>query len=68
VAGTVFRSHAFPDRLKICVWYGIPAPAKLRDETVRRIGLSLDHALNDDAFRASLEKIGLSGVRFARRR
>jgi len=47
----------YPD-YRVSVWYGIAAPAKLPDETAQKIGSSLDRALNDDAFRASLEKIG----------
>ena len=43
---------------RVSVWYGIAAPAKLPDDIAERIGASLDRALNDDAFRASLEKIG----------
>jgi tripartite-type tricarboxylate transporter receptor subunit TctC len=40
------------------VWYGIAAPAKLPDDIAQKVSASLDRALNDDAFRASLEKIG----------
>jgi tripartite-type tricarboxylate transporter receptor subunit TctC len=47
----------YPD-YRVSVWYGIAAPAKLPDETAQKISASLDWALNDDAFRASLEKIG----------
>ena len=47
----------YPD-YRVSVWYGIAAPAKLPDDIAERIGASLDRALNDDAFRASLEKIG----------
>jgi tripartite-type tricarboxylate transporter receptor subunit TctC len=47
----------YPD-YRVSVWYGIAAPAKLPDETAQKIGSSLDRALNDDGFRASLEKIG----------
>jgi tripartite-type tricarboxylate transporter receptor subunit TctC len=47
----------YPD-YRVSVWYGIAAPAKLPDEIAEKIGASLDRALNDDAFRASLEKIG----------
>jgi tripartite-type tricarboxylate transporter receptor subunit TctC len=47
----------YPD-YRVSVWYGIAAPAKLPDEIAQKISASLDRALNDDAFRASLEKIG----------
>jgi tripartite-type tricarboxylate transporter receptor subunit TctC len=47
----------YPD-YRVSVWYGIAAPAKLPDDTAAKISASLDRALNDDAFRASLEKIG----------
>ena len=47
----------YPD-YAVSVWYGIVAPSKLPDEIAQKIGASLDRALNDDTFRASLEKIG----------
>jgi tripartite-type tricarboxylate transporter receptor subunit TctC len=47
----------YPD-YRVSVWYGIAAPAKLPDDIAQKIGASLDRALNDHAFRASLEKIG----------
>jgi tripartite-type tricarboxylate transporter receptor subunit TctC len=47
----------YPD-YRVSVWYGIAAPAKLPDDIAQKIGASLDRALNDDGFRASLEKIG----------
>lgn len=47
----------YPD-YRVSVWYGIAAPAKLPDDVAGKISASLDRALNDDAFRASLEKIG----------
>jgi len=47
----------YPD-YRVSVWYGIAAPAKVPDDIAQKIGASLDRALNDDAFRASLEKIG----------
>jgi tripartite-type tricarboxylate transporter receptor subunit TctC len=47
----------YPDYV-VSVWYGIAAPAKLPDDIAGKISASLDRALNDDAFRASLEKIG----------
>jgi len=47
----------YPD-YRVSVWYGIAAPAKLPEDIAQKISASLDRALNDDAFRASLEKIG----------
>jgi tripartite-type tricarboxylate transporter receptor subunit TctC len=47
----------YPD-YRVSVWYGIAAPAKVPDDISQKISASLDRALNDDAFRASLEKIG----------
>ena len=47
----------YPDYM-VSVWYGIVAPSKLPDEIAQKISASLDRALNDDTFRASLEKIG----------
>src|SRR6185369_3229860 len=47
----------YPD-YRVSVWYGIAAPAKVPDDVSQKISASLDRALNDDAFRASLEKIG----------
>jgi tripartite-type tricarboxylate transporter receptor subunit TctC len=47
----------YPD-YRVSVWYGIAAPAKVPDEIAQKISASLDRGLNDEAFRASLEKIG----------
>jgi tripartite-type tricarboxylate transporter receptor subunit TctC len=47
----------YPDYV-VSVWYGIAAPAKLPEDVAQKISASLDRALNDDAFRASLERIG----------
>ncbi|MEA2881351.1 MAG: hypothetical protein QOH32_570 [Bradyrhizobium sp.] len=47
----------YPD-YRVSVWYGIAAPAKVPADISQKISASLDRALNDDAFRASLEKIG----------
>ena len=47
----------YPD-YRVSVWYGIAVPAKLPDDVSQKISASLDRALNDNAFRGSLEKIG----------
>jgi len=47
----------YPD-YRVSVWYGIAAPVKVPDEVSQKVSASLNRALNDDAFRASLEKIG----------
>jgi tripartite-type tricarboxylate transporter receptor subunit TctC len=47
----------YPD-YRVSVWYGIAAPARLPDDVAAKVSASLDRALNDDGFRASLEKIG----------
>jgi tripartite-type tricarboxylate transporter receptor subunit TctC len=52
----------YPD-YAVSVWYGIAAPAKLPDDIAQKISASLDRALNDGAFRASLEKIGFPPLR-----
>jgi tripartite-type tricarboxylate transporter receptor subunit TctC len=43
---------------RVSLWYGIAAPAKLPDDVTAKISASLDRAMNDDAFRAKLEKLG----------
>ena len=52
----------YPD-YAVSVWYGVAAPSKLPDEIAQKIKASIDRALNDDAFRASLEKIGFPPLR-----
>ena len=47
----------YPD-YAVSVWYGIAAPSKVPDEIAGKIKASLDRALNDEVFRASLVKIG----------
>ncbi|WP_069278138.1 Bug family tripartite tricarboxylate transporter substrate binding protein [Bradyrhizobium elkanii] len=47
----------YPD-YAVSVWYGIAAPSKVPDDVADKIKASLDRALNDEAFRASLLKIG----------
>ncbi|WP_338689424.1 tripartite tricarboxylate transporter substrate binding protein [Bradyrhizobium sp. 26S5] len=52
----------YPD-YAVSVWYGIAAPSKVPDDVANRIKASLDRALNDEAFRASLVKIGFPPLR-----
>lgn len=52
----------YPD-YRVSVWFGIAAPARLPDDVAQKVSASLDRALNDDAFRASLEKIGFPALR-----
>jgi tripartite-type tricarboxylate transporter receptor subunit TctC len=47
----------YPD-YRVSVWYGVAASASIPDEAVQKIGASLARGLNDDAFRASLDKVG----------
>jgi len=52
----------YPD-YRVSVWYGIAAPAKMPAEAVQTIRASFDRALGDEAFRASLSKIGFGLLR-----
>ena len=52
----------YPD-YAVSVWYGVAAPSKLPDEVARKLDASLDQALSDDVFRASLEKVGFPLLR-----
>jgi tripartite-type tricarboxylate transporter receptor subunit TctC len=52
----------YPD-YSVSVWYGIAAPSKLPDDVAQKINASLDRALNDEVFRASLQKIGFAPLR-----
>jgi tripartite-type tricarboxylate transporter receptor subunit TctC len=49
----------FPDYL-VSVWFAIAVPAKVPENVAVILKQSLDRALNDDGFRASLERIGYS--------
>lgn len=55
-------ASGYPDYL-VSVWFGVAAPAKLPDDVAAKVSASLDRALNDDVFRASLEKIGFPVLR-----
>ncbi|MCP1832554.1 tripartite-type tricarboxylate transporter receptor subunit TctC [Bradyrhizobium sp. USDA 4532] len=52
----------YPD-YAVSVWYGIAAPSRVPDDIADKIKASLDRALNDEAFRASLLKIGFPPLR-----
>ncbi len=47
----------------VSVWYGVAAQSKLPDEIVQKLKASLDRALSDDTFRASLDKSGFAPLR-----
>jgi tripartite-type tricarboxylate transporter receptor subunit TctC len=47
----------YPD-YRVSVWYGVAAPAKVPDEVAQKISASLERALNDEAFRAVLDRAG----------
>jgi len=52
----------YPD-YRVSVWYGIAAPVKMPPEAVQTITASINRALNDEAFRASLTKVGFGPLR-----
>jgi len=52
----------YPD-YHVSVWYGLAAPAKVPAEVAEAIGASMTRALNDEAFRASLSRIGFWPLR-----
>jgi tripartite-type tricarboxylate transporter receptor subunit TctC len=47
----------FPDYL-VSVWFSVAVPAKVPDNVVAILKASLDRAMADETFRASLRKIG----------
>jgi tripartite-type tricarboxylate transporter receptor subunit TctC len=47
----------------VSVWYGVAAQSKLPDEITQKLKASLDRALSDDTFRASLDKSGFAPLR-----
>jgi tripartite-type tricarboxylate transporter receptor subunit TctC len=60
--GPPIAESGYPD-YQVGVWFGVAAPAKVPDDIAGKISASLDRALNDDAFRAALEKIGFPALR-----
>jgi tripartite-type tricarboxylate transporter receptor subunit TctC len=52
----------YPDYL-VSVWYGIAAPANMREDVAGKLTDSLNRAMNDQAFRTSLEQIGYTVFR-----
>jgi tripartite-type tricarboxylate transporter receptor subunit TctC len=49
----------YPDYVT-STWYGIAAPSNVPDDVLKKLKASLDRALSDDLFRASLDKIGFT--------
>jgi len=58
---TVIES-GYPD-YQVGVWFGLAGPSKLPEDVVKTVMGSMDRALNDNAFRASLERIGFPVLR-----
>ncbi len=52
----------YPD-YRSTVWYGVAAPAGVRDEIVQTVRASINRALDDEVFRASLTKVGFPPLR-----
>jgi tripartite-type tricarboxylate transporter receptor subunit TctC len=52
----------YPD-YAVSVWYGVATPSKVPDDIVQKVKASLDRGLNDDVFRASLDKVGFKPLR-----
>jgi tripartite-type tricarboxylate transporter receptor subunit TctC len=48
---------------RVSVWYGIAAPTKMPAEAAQIIGASINRALGDESFRASLTKAGFSPLK-----
>jgi tripartite-type tricarboxylate transporter receptor subunit TctC len=52
----------YPD-YAVSVWYCLAAQSKLPGDVTAKVRASIDKALSDDVFRASLEKIGFPPLR-----
>jgi tripartite-type tricarboxylate transporter receptor subunit TctC len=52
----------YPD-YRVSVWYGAAAPARAPEEVVQTIRASINRALGDEEFRASLTKVGFAPLR-----
>src|ERR1700704_3359808 len=52
----------YPD-YAVSVWYGVAAPSKVPDDVMQKLKASLDRALSNDTFRASLDKVGFAPLR-----
>jgi tripartite-type tricarboxylate transporter receptor subunit TctC len=52
----------YPDYVT-STWYGIATSSSVPDDVVKKLKASLDRALGDDNFRASLDKIGFMPLR-----
>jgi tripartite-type tricarboxylate transporter receptor subunit TctC len=52
----------YPD-YRVSVWYGVAASAKVPEEVAQTISASMNRALNDEAFRAALSRIGFWPLR-----
>jgi tripartite-type tricarboxylate transporter receptor subunit TctC len=48
---------------RVSVWYGIAAPTGMAAEAARMISASINRALDDEAFRASLTKAGFAPLK-----
>jgi len=48
---------------RVSVWYGIAAPAGMPAEAAQKISASMNRALDDEAFRASLTRAGFPPLR-----
>jgi tripartite-type tricarboxylate transporter receptor subunit TctC len=57
---TIAESHP---GYRVSVWYGIAAPTGMPAEAARKISASMNRALDDGAFRASLTKAGFPPLR-----
>jgi tripartite-type tricarboxylate transporter receptor subunit TctC len=48
---------------RVSVWYGVAAPSGMPAEAAQLIGTSINHALGDEAFRASLTRAGFAPLK-----